>query len=134
MASKPKILMVDDSSTVLTFEAMVLRPEGYELSTAGNGRLALEAIAAAKPDLILMDVMMPEMDGVQCCKQIKSDAASKHIPVIMVTTKGNQPMVTAAYAAGCDDFVTKPIDKTELLHKIKGQLARRAAEPSGDKS
>jgi DNA-binding response OmpR family regulator len=120
------ILMVDDSATVLTFERMMLREEGYQLKTASNGRLALDAIKQGPPDLILLDIVMPEMDGVECCKRLKADAATKHIPVIMVTTKGNQTMVTAAYAAGCDDFITKPIDKVELLHKIRGHLERRS--------
>ena len=129
----PKILIVDDSLTVITFQKMMLREEGYELVTAANGKVALEMIKKAPPDLVLLDVMMPEMNGVDCCKQIKADVATKHIPVIMVTTKGNQTMVTSAYAAGCDDFITKPIDKVELLHKIKGHLERRNAAVAGGK-
>jgi CheY-like chemotaxis protein len=96
--------------------------------SAGNGRAALDLVAATPPDLVLMDVMMPELDGVQTCRHLKSDQKSRHIPVIMVTTKGQQEMVTAAYAAGCDDFVTKPIDKGELLKKIRGHLEKRAAK------
>src|SRR5262245_3839530 len=98
-----RILMVDDSQTVLTFERMMLKAEGYELATASNGKAALAAIQQHRPDLVLLDVVMPEMDGVECCRQIKADTATRDLPVIMVTTKGDQGMVTSAYAAGCDD-------------------------------
>jgi CheY-like chemotaxis protein len=127
----PRILIVDDSQTVITFQKMMLRDEGYEIATAPNGRVALELIKKSPPDLVLMDVMMPEMNGVECCKHLKSDAATKHLPIIMVTTKGNQTMVTSAYTAGCNDFVTKPIDKAELLRKIKTQLGQQGAAPVG---
>ena len=129
--TQTKILMVDDSPTVISIEKMMLREEGFELVTAGNGRLAIDAVKSSPPDLILMDVVMPEMDGIECCKTLKSDPAYKNIPIIMVTTKGNQTMVTSAYSAGCDDFVTKPIDKVELLHKVRGLLARRDNKVAG---
>ena len=90
----PKILIVDDSQTVITFQKMMLREEGYELVTATNGKDALETVKRSPPDLVLMDVMMPQMNGVDCCKHLKTDAATKTIPVIMVTTKGDQTMVT----------------------------------------
>lgn len=120
--AKKRILLVDDSNTVLTFEKMMLRDEDYELFTARDGADVPDAIQAHQPDLILMDVMMPRRDGIQTCKLVKGDEQTKAIPIIMVTTKGNQPMVNEAYAAGCDDFVTKPIDKVELLAKIKNHL------------
>lgn len=117
-----RILMVDDSATVLSFEKLMFRNEGYELVTASNGVEALKVVRETPPDLILLDVVMPQMDGLQCCRALKKDEVTKAIPVIMVTTKGDQAMITEAYAAGCDDFITKPIARSELLQKVKGHL------------
>ncbi len=115
--------MVDDSPTVLSFERLMFRYTDYQLLTATDGA---EAITAARrsppPDLILLDVVMPNVDGLQCCRTLKGDEATKRIPIIMVTTKGDQSMITEAYAAGCDDFITKPIGRTELLQKVRGHL------------
>jgi PleD family two-component response regulator len=70
----------------------------------------------------LLDVVMPKIDGLECCRTLKSDEATKRIPIIMVTTKGDPSMITEAYAAGCDDFITKPIARAELLQKVRGHL------------
>lgn len=118
-----RILMVDDSPTVLSFEKLMFRNLDYELLTASDGTEAVKlARGSAPPDLILLDVVMPNMDGLECCRTLKGDAATKHIPIIMVTTKGDQAMITEAYAAGCDDFITKPIARAELLQKVRGHL------------
>jgi CheY-like chemotaxis protein len=118
-----RILMVDDSTTVLSFEKLMFRNLDYELVTASNGAEAIEvARRPPAPDLILLDVVMPQMDGLECCRRLKSDEATRAIPIIMVTTKGDQSMITEAYAAGCDDFITKPIARVELLEKVRGHL------------
>ncbi len=118
-----RILMVDDSTTVLSFEKLMFRNLDYELVTASNGAEALEvAHKAPAPDLILLDVVMPPMDGLECCRRLKRNESTRAIPIIMVTTKGDQSMITEAYAAGCDDFITKPIARVELLEKVRGHL------------
>ena len=118
-----RILMVDDSTTVLSFEKLMFKSSDYELLTAMNGVDALRVARGPRPpDLILLDVVMPEMDGLECCRQLKKDEATKAIPIIMVTTKGDESMITEAYAAGCDDFITKPIARVELLQKVQGHL------------
>lgn len=118
-----RILMVDDSSTVLSFEKLMFKNLDYELLTASNGAEALRvARGSPAPDLILLDIVMPSMDGLECCRLLKSDDATKAIPIIMVTTKGDESMITEAYAAGCDDFITKPIGRQELLQKVRGHL------------
>ena len=125
-----RILMVDDSPTVLSFEKLMFRNLDYELMTAADGAQALEvARSATPPDLILLDVVMPNVDGLECCRRLKGDEGTKRIPIIMVTTKGDQNMITEAYAAGCDDFITKPIARAELLQKVRGhlELAERRA-------
>ncbi len=129
-----KLLLVDDSLTVLALERLMLRDEHVELSTASNGRQALEQARRTKPDLILLDVVMPEMDGIECCRQLKSNPTTRSIRIIMVTTKGNPAMVEAAYKAGCDDFVTKPIDKLELIQRIRRTMGSRMPAFRGEAS
>ena len=114
-----KVLIVDDTETMRMTEEMMLADEDYEIETAVDGVDALEKIAARKPDLVLMDIMMPRMDGIECCRRIKSNDATSDVKVVMVTTKSEYDRVKEAFAAGCDDYITKPIDKTELIGKMK---------------
>jgi CheY-like chemotaxis protein len=118
-----RILLVDDTDTVLLFEKMILRGSGIELRTAKNGLIALEEVAKEHPDLILLDIMMPELNGIEVCQKLKADPDTKEIPIIMVTTKGEPKMVEQAFRAGCDDYITKPLDKVELLSKVNTYLA-----------
>lgn len=120
MASR--ILIVDDTETMRLYEHMLLSGQGYELDMAENGLDALEKIKANRPDLVLLDIMMPQMNGIECCRQIKSDDETREIKVVMVTTKSEYEKVKEAFAAGCDDYVTKPINRVELLSKLKELL------------
>ena len=122
MASGKKILLVDDSETVIMFEKLMLRETGAEIGVARNGLEGLKMASSFCPDLIILDIMMPELDGIETCRRLKSDPTTKEIPVVMVTTKGNPEKVEEAYLAGCNDFVTKPVDKVELLSKVKSLL------------
>ena len=122
MAQK-KILLVDDSDMILMMEKMILGPEPYELLTASNGADAVERAAAEGPDLILLDVVMPKMSGVEACKRLRGQEATRTTPIIMVTTRGESENVELAYDAGCSDYVTKPINGPELLAKIRQCLA-----------
>jgi two-component system, OmpR family, alkaline phosphatase synthesis response regulator PhoP len=117
-----RILLVDDTETVLMFEKMMLKSTGHNIETAVNGQKAIEAVAKSRPDLILLDIMMPELNGIEACRHLKSDRATKDIPIVMVTTKGEPEMVEQAFEAGCNDFITKPVDKMELLGKVKTYL------------
>jgi CheY-like chemotaxis protein len=117
-----KILIVDDTETMRLYEHMLLSGQGYELDMAENGVEALEKIKKSKPDLMLLDIMMPHMDGIECCRVIKADDDLKDIKVVMVTTKSEYGKVKEAFAAGCDDYVTKPINRVELLSKMKELL------------
>jgi CheY-like chemotaxis protein len=103
-------------------EQMMLEGEGYDLDIAVDGEDALAKIQIKQPDLVLMDIMMPRMNGIECCERIKSDPRLKHIKIIMVTTKSEYERVKEAFAAGCDDYVTKPIDKSELITKMRDLL------------
>ncbi|MFC1849523.1 PleD family two-component system response regulator [candidate division CSSED10-310 bacterium] len=114
-----KILLVDDAQTVLLFEKMLLSKLGFEFMTASNGQEALEQIEQERPALILMDYRMPIMDGYTCCKTIKSNAETKDIPVIMVTTISEEEEVQRCFDVGCNDYIFKPFNKQKLLEKIK---------------
>lgn len=117
-----KILLVDDSATTLMMEQMVLRGHPYEIVTAKNGREAVSAASNEAPDLILLDVVMPEMNGFEACRQIRQQDGTRHVPIIMVTTKGEEHHVETGFESGCNDYITKPINGAELLTKVRGYL------------
>ena len=119
--SKRKILLVDDSKVVSMTTNMILSAK-FECVMAENGAIAVEKALAEMPDLILMDVVMPTMDGFEACRQIRMQAETKGIPIIMVTTRGEAINVESGYESGCNDYVTKPIDKVELLTKIESLI------------
>jgi CheY-like chemotaxis protein len=121
---KKRILIVDDTRTVLMVEKLMLAGQNCELDTASNGREGLEKAKSYRPDLILLDIIMPEMDGIEACRRLKSDPDTKDITVIMVTTKGEPERVEQALIAGCDDYITKPIDKFELTSKVTKYLSK----------
>ncbi len=120
---RKKILLVDDSSTVIMMEQMILGKNGYDLLTARDGQEGVDKALLEKPDLILMDVMMPRMDGFEACRKLRSESTTRTIPVIMVTTRSELSSVETGYASGCNDYVTKPINSLELLTKVKNYLA-----------
>ena len=117
-----KILLVDDSNTVLLMERMILSQSRYELCTARNGKEGVERARVEKPDLILMDVVMPEMSGLDALAAIREDAETREIPVIMVTTRSEASSMETGYARGCNDYVTKPVHSSELLTKVRNIL------------
>ena len=120
--SRKKILLVDDSSTILMMEKFILRNDPYVLITASNGEEAVQKAVTLQPDLILLDVIMPRMNGFEACRRIRENEASKHIPIIMVTTRGEAANVETGWVSGCTDYVTKPINSTELLAKVRSLL------------
>ena len=121
--ARKKILLVDDSSTVLMMERMILNKGSYDLVTARDGSEAVERAFAERPDLILLDVIMPRMNGFEVCKKIREDAAMKTVPIIMVTTRGEGENVENGFQSGCSDYITKPFSSLELLTKIESYLA-----------
>jgi len=125
--SRKKILLVDDSATTLMMEQMVLRGQAYQIVTAKNGREAVVIAQIEKPDLILLDVVMPEMNGFEACRQLRQQEATKHTPIIMVTTKGEEQNVETGFESGCSDYITKPINGAELLTKVRGYLETGSA-------
>jgi CheY-like chemotaxis protein len=119
-----RILLVDDTKTILMLEDMIMHSAGYDTMTAANGKEAIESVRREPPDLIVMDIMMPMMDGIEACRILKTNPQTKHIPIVMLTTMGEDAAVAAAHTAGCDDYTTKPIQRQELLHKIRALLTK----------
>jgi DNA-binding response OmpR family regulator len=117
-----KILLVDDSNTILMMERMILARGPYDLVTASDGEEAVRKSVAEQPDLILMDVVMPKLNGFEACRLIRSDERTKTTPIIMVTTRGEVQNVEVGFESGCNDYVTKPINTTELLSKLRNFL------------
>jgi CheY-like chemotaxis protein len=119
---RKKILLVDDSSTVLMMERMILGKASYEIAVAVDGFEAVERARAERPDLILMDIVMPRLDGFGAIKAIRDDPGLKHIPIVIVSTKSEAPRVDEAMRLGCQDYTTKPINGPELLAKIRALI------------
>jgi CheY-like chemotaxis protein len=117
-----KILLVDDSKTALFVESMILRKGPYDLVTASDGVEAVEKAMAERPDLILMDVVMPRMGDFEACQALRECKDRQAIPIIMVTTRGEAANVETGFVSGCSDYVTKPINAVELLAKVSDHL------------
>src|SRR5213593_1665244 len=110
---RKKVLLVDDSTTVLLMERMILNKGPYQISTAMDGEEAVAKATAERPDLILLDVVMPKMNGFQTCRALRGREETRNIPIIMVTTRGEAENVESGFERGCTDYVTKPIDAVE---------------------
>lgn len=121
----PVILLVDDEEMNRDFLQRRLQKRGYEVSTAVDGADACARTAETHPDLILMDVMMPNMDGLEATRKLRAAPGTQHIPVIALTARAMTGDREQVLAAGCDDYATKPIDLPELLVKIEALLANR---------
>ena len=122
MASK-KVLLVDDSSTARLLTRLIFSQKpNYVLLSAVDGKDAVERAHAEKPDLILMDVMMPRMTGLEACRELKKDKETSKIPIILLTTRGEEQFVQEGYQSGCNDHLTKPVKDSELLDLLKTYL------------
>jgi len=119
---RDKILVVDDTETMRSFYRLLLDSQGYEVEAAQDGVEALQMVRSSTPDLVLMDLVMPNMDGIECCRQIKAREDSRDVKVVMVTSRSEYTRISEAFAAGCDDYVVKPVDRTELMLKVKELL------------
>jgi putative two-component system response regulator len=120
--SGKKILLVDDEGTNLKILTISLVSEGYDIDTAGNGEEAVQKSKDVMPDLIILDIMMPGMNGFQACRLIKADPATKKIPIIIVTSLDDRASRITGLEAGANDFLSKPIDKVELTIRVRNLL------------
>lgn len=121
-APKKKILLVDDSMTALMMNKMLLSKASCEIVTARDGREAVEKALSERPDLIVMDIVMPQMNGFEACKRLRSLDATRSTPILLVTTRGEAESIATGFASGCTDYITKPVNSVELLAKIKTYL------------
>ncbi len=125
-AMRGRVLIVDDDTALAEMLGIVLRSEGFEAVTCGDGDLALAAFRDAKPDLVLLDVMLPGRDGIEVCRQIRSESG---VPIVMLTAKTDTVDVVVGLESGADDYVVKPFKPKELIARVRARL-RRLDEPA----
>jgi two-component system cell cycle response regulator len=122
------ILVIDDDPAMLDFLMQRLSPEGFTISTAGSAQDGINQAIIRQPDLILLDLRMPVRDGVTVCKAIRANTKTQHIPIIVVTGVLLPSQLGEALTAGADDFVSKPVDLTDLMIRIRAMLECRTIE------
>src|SRR5437879_11926874 len=121
--STKKILLVEDSCNAILVNRMIFSQKSNEvIIRAIDGREAVERAKREKPELILMDIVMPRMTGLEACRVLKKDRETEKIPVILLTTRGEEQYVQEGYASGCSDYLTKPVNDAELLDLLKAYL------------
>jgi DNA-binding response OmpR family regulator len=121
------VLIADDDRDIVRFVALNLRLEGFEVIVAGDGQDALDKALGTQPSLILLDTMMPRMDGYEVCSRLRDERPDSPIPVIMLTAKSLEADRAMALDAGADDWVTKPFDPADLVSKVKDHLRVQGA-------
>lgn len=122
---KEKILLVDDEPDILEIVGYNLKKEGFDVLTADNGKTAIKIAVEEKPDLIILDVMMPEMDGMETCYQMRNISALKDTLITFLTARGEDYSQIAGFDAGADDYITKPVKPRVLVSKVKAILRRK---------
>lgn len=123
--AKESILIVEDDEDIVELVRYNLAREGYVLHTAMTGEAALKTVKAKRPDLVLLDLMLPELDGLEVCKRLKADEDFKAIPVMMMTAKGEEADVVTGLEMGADDYLTKPFSPRVLVARVRAILRRR---------
>ncbi|WP_340116435.1 phosphate regulon transcriptional regulator PhoB [Pelagibius sp. 7325] len=129
---KPLVLIVEDQEALVTMLRYNLEGAGFRANTAGDGEEALVAAAEEVPDLILLDWMLPLMSGIEVCRQLRSKAETKRVPIIMLTARGEETDKLRGLDSGCDDYITKPFSPAELIARINAVLRRSKPELSSE--
>lgn len=120
-----RVVVVDDDDDLREFLRRLFEHEGYAVTALSDGRLALDAIAVELPDLVVLDVEMPQLDGWEVLEAVRADEATAELPVILCTVRSDPDDVVRGWTLGCDDYVTKPFDGDDLLTKAAAVLSRR---------
>jgi len=118
-----KVLVVDDDPEIVTFLSTLLELEGIESSVATSAAAALEQLQQGPPDLVLLDIAMPDRDGIDLCKELKSDPRTAEVPVFVVSARPGKDVVERALAAGAEEFIRKPFENAELISRIRVRLS-----------
>lgn len=124
------ILLVDDDPDILDIISYNLKAEGYKVKTASSGREGVEKAKKVRPDLILLDVMMPEMDGIEACEQIRKTPGLEHTIIAFLTARGEDYSQVAGFDVGADDYIAKPVKPKVLTSRLKALLRRRPLKPA----
>jgi len=121
---KETILVVDDEEDLLDIISYNLKKEGFDVLVAENGRAGIELARVHNPALIILDIMMPEMDGIEVCRFLKSDDSLRKTPIVFLTAKGDEKLEVKGLDLGADDFISKPVSTSKLISRIKAVLRR----------
>jgi len=116
------VLLADDSNTILMMEKMLLARENYNLVIAKDGQEAYDLALSEKPNLIVLDVVMPKLTGFEVCQKLRQQEQTRTTPILLMTTRGEEENVKKGYEAGCSDYLTKPINAAEFLAKLRLHL------------
>ena len=120
---KKKILIVEDEESLLKLESILLTSRGYEVVGAADGAVALEQVVSERPDLVILDIMLPEIDGFEVCRRIKQNPETAHIPVLMLTAKKSSQDCDRGMAAGASAYITKPFKSARIVELIQDLLS-----------
>src|SRR5438132_2151478 len=127
-----KVLVVDDEAVLVETIAYNLEQAGYQVITAAEGASALEAAQRETPDLVILDIMLPEMDGLEVCRQLRRESNTATTPIVMLTAKGDEIDKVVGLEVGADDYITKPFGRRELLARVRALLRRADYVPAND--
>lgn len=122
------IVVIEDEDAILDVLEYNLRREGFRVATARDGRTGLELVRELSPELVLLDLMLPELDGIELCRELRAHAATALVPVIMLTAKGDEADIVLGLGVGADDYVTKPFSPKEVVARVQAMLRRSARD------
>jgi two-component system alkaline phosphatase synthesis response regulator PhoP len=131
---KEKILVVDDEADLLELVRYNLTKEGFRVTCVATGEEAIEQGRKDVPDLVILDLLLPSVDGLEVCRRLKSDAKTKHVPILMLSAKSEEADVVTGLELGADDYMTKPFSPRVLLARVRAVLRRKLAEPPDERS
>jgi two-component system, OmpR family, phosphate regulon response regulator PhoB len=122
-----RLLVIEDDADIRELVTFKLGQVGYDVQAVGDPRAGLQAVTRVRPDLVVLDVMMPAMSGFDVCRRLRADAATAQLPIIMLTAKVQEADVELGFAAGATDYVTKPFSPRELVSRVQAALLRSTA-------
>lgn len=130
---KRRILIIDDEPDMIKIACDLLETDGYAVTSSTNPTDGLKKLRLNPPDLLLLDVRLPDIDGLQVCKELKSDPKTKHVPIIMISVKADETDVVVGLEMGAEDYIAKPFRRRELLARVKAVLRRNQTTPQPER-